>query len=135
MIALRFEYSLRMYFSTQKVLVKMKNNTRFYKCSHCPKQNSKLKEIIRHLRQCVLGKSFKVITLEFSLAFYFLLFNKFILIIKFFFAHQCEYCSKMFSQQATFLTHLTLHATAKTYQCNMCDKNFSNPTELKIHSK
>ncbi|XP_065210679.1 zinc finger protein 236-like isoform X2 [Planococcus citri] len=105
---------------TQKVFVKKKANTRYYACSHCPKQNVKLKEIIRHLKFSILGKPFK-----------------------------CDHCCKTFSQRLTFLTHLALHATAtataKTHPHRssaaaataVCDRNggFSNPLEMKIHSK
>ncbi|KAK7571879.1 hypothetical protein V9T40_014351 [Parthenolecanium corni] len=90
----------------QEVFVNKKGNNRSYRCSHCPKQSPRLREIIRHLKVNICGKAFK-----------------------------CDFCPIKFSQHSAYLTHLALHATAKKYNCEVCQETFSNPVELKIHSK
>lgn len=122
-------------FRQQEVFVNKKGNNRSYRCSHCPKQSPRLREIIRHLKVNICGKAFKVIV---KLISYQIVWS-FICIIVVYNQHhffvQCDFCPIKFSQHSAYLTHLALHATAKKYSCEVCQETFSNPVELKIHSK
>ena len=46
---------------------------------------------------------------------------------------QCEVCEKKFSQKAHLKTHMLTHTKAKSHECDICKKKFSRKCSLVEH--
>ena len=46
---------------------------------------------------------------------------------------QCDQCDKIFSNKHNLSRHYETHTAEKPYQCNECDKVFSRNSNLKRH--
>ena len=47
--------------------------------------------------------------------------------------YQCDTCQKAFSQKHTLITHKRIHTGDKPYVCDKCDKAFSRLSNLTLH--
>ena len=49
---------------------------------------------------------------------------------------QCRLCLKTFTIRSSLIFHVqTVHEGRKDFKCNICDKSFGRPVELKKHKK
>ena len=46
---------------------------------------------------------------------------------------QCEVCEKKFSQKGTLKTHMMTHTKVKAHECDICKKKFSQKSSLVQH--
>ena len=49
--------------------------------------------------------------------------------------YQCNRCDKDFSDNSHLICHIKTHTEEKTYQCSQCDKAFSKNSDLKCNIK
>ena len=49
--------------------------------------------------------------------------------------HQCPYCDKKYTMQATLYIHIRTHTGEKPYTCPVCDKSFSVKCNFETHKR
>jgi KRAB domain-containing zinc finger protein len=49
--------------------------------------------------------------------------------------HQCELCSKSFTNKKKLIQHIQTHSGVKPFRCETCYRGFSNSYSLKSHEK
>lgn len=50
-------------------------------------------------------------------------------------SHQCKYCGRFFARTTVLTEHIRTHTGKKPFVCNVCNKAFSQMTNLKRHQK
>ena len=49
--------------------------------------------------------------------------------------YQCDMCDKAFTQSSHLDTHRKIHSGLKPFQCEECDKTFARKGDLTVHSR
>ncbi len=47
--------------------------------------------------------------------------------------HRCVVCDKRFSQSSNLITHMRKHSGYKPFSCGLCQKKFQRKVDLKRH--
>ena len=49
--------------------------------------------------------------------------------------YECDVCEKRFSQSSNLTKHMRIHTNEKPYECDVCEKRFRTSSDLKTHMR